>query len=933
MTGQLRERVRAPASEVFREGLGGLIDALLDASPDGISIRDRDGNLVYANAAAAQLAGFDTPADMLTAGRAELAARFEVRDEAGQPLASDDLPGWRALHTGQKASGTVRWLRRGTTDERVSFIRSTPLRDSSGDVAYAISVFQDITDQIRMEAEVLASEAHHRQLVEAMPQIAWTTDPRGHVTMVNERWWRYTGVPREIGTRLESGEWLHPEDRPALVQQWTHCLKSGDPLELACRLRRADGAYGWHLVRAVPLREERGRITGWVGTCTDVDAQKRAEESLRLMADATARLDEPLDLVETAMAAASVSVPTLADWCIVELFDTQGTLQRLAVATSDSARQGLAKELYANPTVLDGDGPVQRALSEGRGIVTDLGPDDLDALADDRNHLKAITRMAPVSAMALPLVARSETLGAILLLSTSSGRRFRPGDLELASDLARRAALSLSNARLFRDVSRYKRILDASLDAVFMFDPNTLRLSYANQGAMEQLGFEGEEAIDVDATSIAVDLDEPQLRALIEPLLAGRLESRTVTLNVRHRSGGQLPVEVMLQYVELPSEAGRIVAISRDISDRVEAQARLQRLAEAEHARAAELNAVIRAMGEGLVVCDADGRITLANPAAQALFADAGTRTYADILALLDNDEGKAPALGERAGPVDLRVDGPEERWLELSTYPVASDVTRTDGEKPADRPPRETIVVVRDVTEARQRQAVRDTFIGVLSHELRTPVTTIYAGSKLLARGLDSLDEDVRRSVFDDIHVESERLHRLVEDVIALTRFGEENEAQIGNEPVLLQRVLPSVVRSEEVRWPGVTFNVDLPGGIPTVIADPTYVEQVVRNLLSNAAKYGGPGSVVETSLEASDDEVLVRIRDNGPGFPAEEADRLFDLYYRSPSTASSASGAGIGLFVCARLIRAMGGRIWAKPRPDGGAEFGFSLQIMGDD
>jgi signal transduction histidine kinase len=220
-----------------------------------------------------------------------------------------------------------------------------------------------------------------------------------------------------------------------------------------------------------------------------------------------------------------------------------------------------------------------------------------------------------------------------------------------------------------------------------------------------------------------------------------------------------------------------------------------------------------------------------------------------------------------------------------------------------------------------------------VLSHELRTPVTTIYAGSKLLSRGLDNLDEDVRRSVFEDIHIESERLHRLVEDVIALTRFGEADEGEIGNEPVLLQRVLPGVIRSEEVRWPGVTFTVDMPGGIPTVVADPTYVEQVVRNLLSNAAKYGGPGSTVETTLEASGSEVLVKIRDNGPGFPAEEADRLFDLYYRSPSTASSASGAGIGLFVCARLIRAMGGRIWAGPRPEGGAEFGFSLQVMGED
>ena len=147
------------------------------------------------------------------------------------------------------------------------------------------------------------------------------------------------------------------------------------------------------------------------------------------------------------------------------------------------------------------------------------------------------------------------------------------------------------------------------------------------------------------------------------------------------------------------------------------------------------------------------------------------------------------------------------------------------------------------------------------------------------------------------------------------------------------LQRVLPAVVRSEEIRWPGISFELRVASGLPTVVADATYVEQVVRNLLSNAAKYGGPDSHVEAVVEPAGAEVLVRILDDGPGFPPGEADRLFDLYYRSPSTAGAASGAGIGLFVCAWLIRVMGGRIWATPRPGRGAEFGFSLRVMAED
>jgi signal transduction histidine kinase len=307
------------------------------------------------------------------------------------------------------------------------------------------------------------------------------------------------------------------------------------------------------------------------------------------------------------------------------------------------------------------------------------------------------------------------------------------------------------------------------------------------------------------------------------------------------------------------------------------------------------------------------------------VFPDVDETTFDEILAQLEDPDGIAPALGARGGPVELRVRAEDERWIEISTWPVASGRDRATGHED------ETIVLLRDVTEQRQQQVVRDTFIGVLSHELRTPVTTIYAGAKVLARP-GTLPEDTRQEIFDDMVVESERLHRLVEDVVAMTRFGDEG-GDVGAEPVLLQRLLPLVVSSEDSRWPGVSFETIIPPGLPTVIADPTYVEQVVRNLLSNAAKYGGVGASVTASLEAVDGEVLVRIMDDGPGFPPDENERLFELFFRSAQTARVAAGAGIGLFVCARLIKAMGGRIWAASRPEGGAEFGFALRIMGED
>ena len=466
-------------------------------------------------------------------------------------------------------------------------------------------------------------------------------------------------------------------------------------------------------------------------------------------------------------------------------------------------------------------------------------------------------------------------------------------------------------------------ILESVVEAVIVFDPSTFHVVEANRGAVALLERPREALVGKAIVDILRGADPERFAAHVARLADGVADASTMMLDFVRNDGRPVTVEVVLQLIEL-SGGPLVVAIARDIGDRIETQIRLQRLAESEHSRAAELNAVIRAMGEAVVVCAADGTIKMTNPAGETIFPDVEERTFQEILGQLEDPGGIAPRLGSLGGPVELRTTADPERWIELATYPVASSTA-------AAGPPEATIVVMRDVTEARRREAVRETFIGVLSHELRTPVTTIFGGAKLLARVASTLDEETRRGIFRDIHEEAERLQRLVEDVVALNRFGE-GAGEIGSEPVLLQRVVPRVVDSEDGRWPGITFQLDIAPGLPTVSADPTYVEQVIRNLLSNAAKYGGLDSTVTVRAERGDSEVIVRVLDNGPGFPLEERDRLFELFYRSAKTATTAGGAGIGLFVCARLVAAMGGRIWADRREPGGAEFGFALPELSE-
>jgi two-component system OmpR family sensor kinase len=215
-----------------------------------------------------------------------------------------------------------------------------------------------------------------------------------------------------------------------------------------------------------------------------------------------------------------------------------------------------------------------------------------------------------------------------------------------------------------------------------------------------------------------------------------------------------------------------------------------------------------------------------------------------------------------------------------------------------------------------------------LLSHELRTPLTTIYSGSKILNRKGVQLSDSTVKEVSAAIEAEAERLKRLVEDLVVASRPAERLTAA---EPVLIQHLLPAVVAQEQERSPSPRFVVSMPEQLPAVCGDAGAIEQVLRNLLSNAARFGPRDGVIAVSVSEGEDSVTIRIADQGPGLDAREADRVFGLFYRSPSTAER-GGLGLGLFVCRRLVDAMGGRIWAHTGQRGG-EFGFELPIESAD
>ena len=212
------------------------------------------------------------------------------------------------------------------------------------------------------------------------------------------------------------------------------------------------------------------------------------------------------------------------------------------------------------------------------------------------------------------------------------------------------------------------------------------------------------------------------------------------------------------------------------------------------------------------------------------------------------------------------------------------------------------------------ERPPPADTLFGVLAHELRTPITTIYAGSAVLAHD-DALLPAMRRTLAADVQAEAARLFRAVEDLLVLTRL-EHGGLDLMREPVLLDRVVETAIRLESQRWPNLRITSRFATEVPPVAGDGTALAHALRNLIANAGWRASGGSLV-IAVQDGPGGVVCRLLDRTGTLHPDDLPTLFDLPSVDPRPGSSSPG--IAMYVAARLVEAMGGRITAHALADG--------------
>jgi PAS domain S-box-containing protein len=345
--------------------------------------------------------------------------------------------------------------------------------------------------------------------------------------------------------------------------------------------------------------------------------------------------------------------------------------------------------------------------------------------------------------------------------------------------------------------------------------------------------------------------------------------------------------------------------------DNVRLHQQVQESADAAH--------VLTYVADGVFLLDPAGVIRLWNPTAEAITGLA-TRAVVGREAAVVIPEWET--LTERI-PVGLGSEPAQAETLPLETdhgerWISISGVEFFGG----------TVYAFRDLTESRRLDELKAEFVATASHELRTPLAAVYGAAQTLRRHDFALDEAGRERFLSLIVDESERLGRIVNDILLanqldIGRLDLQNEVFEPGE--LVERVAeaarayaPSTVALETMTEPS----------LPPVASDRDRVRQVLANLVENAIKYSPHGGRVEVGAVPAGSMVRFYVRDEGLGIPADEHERVFDKFYRlDPAMTEGVGGIGLGLYICKELVQRMGGRIWAESEGEIGSTFLFEI------
>jgi PAS domain S-box-containing protein len=930
--------------------------AVLANVGDGITAQRPDGAIVYANDAAARLCGLETGDELVRLSGPALLERFEIVSEAGVPLPFQELPGRRAIATREPQEAIVgyRLVPSGVT--RWSIVRSTPALGDDGEVQLVINVFNDVTEErdaserLHFLGEVSTLLSASLDYEATLADLARLLIPRIADYLILDALDESDGRLRQVVISHRNPE--REELLRHLRRRYPPELNEAHPVSEVLRSRaplliedaREDALVHaavdeehlalYHALDAVsyivvPL-EARGRLLGTISLGTGESGRKFGPADLEFAHEVARRAALAIDNASLFEAAEQsyAQLNTLLASAPVAIGFWDRDLRFIRVNEALAALNRLSPEEHLGRTLAEViphlapqlEPLYRRVLETGQPVVHEESTNE--AISGPGDARWWLSSYYPV------LNEAGDTTGIGGMILETTGQKRADARLRLLAEAGELFSSSLDREEILRRIARV--VVPRMADACNIYLAEGEILSrVAHSHAVPEL----ERAMDAMPDRYDLGPGAPSFFRDVftrgEPLLAPTLSDELLESlaqlgvdaatfeKVGSRSMMFVPfvargetLGVMTLGSREPGRYGEAdLELALEIARRASAALDNARLV-LELQRRAQAAQALEFVGDGVFLIAEDGVVALWNPAA------------ARITGLSEEDVVGRPAEAvldgwplEQAGerPLTFPIEGPErELWLSLTAVKF----------------PLGTVYAFRDLTEEHAVEQLRSDFVSTVSHELRTPLAAIYGAAMTLRREDVALEPEQQQGMLGVIGAESERLARIVNDILLASRL-DSGAATVRIGQADATELARGVVAAAAAHVPpDIELVLSAPEPGPQVSADPDGLRQVLVNLVENAVKYSPDGGRVVVELETRDARVHFAVRDGGLGIPAAEHERIFEKFYRlDPNLSRGVGGTGLGLYISREILRRMGGRIRVDSEPGRGATFSFEL------
>jgi PAS domain S-box-containing protein len=503
-------------------------------------------------------------------------------------------------------------------------------------------------------------------------------------------------------------------------------------------------------------------------------------------------------------------------------------------------------------------------------------------------------------------------------------RTFTEDDLQLLRDLAAWAELELGSTELQRALAaeveserRMRSVLSSVADAVATFDA-TGTIESVNPAAELMFGWPSEAFVGKSVLDIVDPPDHPIVLARLAARAAAEV-GELVRIAVRglRADGSTFPMEVAVGEVE-GHEGELFIAVGVDRTE-----------VDAAHRRT---ESILDSAGDGIIGIDRHGVVTFANHAALEMLAiPAADLVGSPFHERVQHTRFDGTRYPWELSPVHATLHGgsavreydevfwrPDGTWFEAeyTTTPLAEGRTVVGA-----------VVTFRDVTERRMIDRMKDEFVSVVSHELRTPLTSIRGSLGLLAGGVYGKLSDEAQSMLDVAVANSERLVRLVNDILDLERLAS-GQAQLDVTEIDLREVADAAAAAMHGAAVAAGVDLDVRGAPVRLLADRHRLAQVLDNLIGNAVKFSPAGGHVEVEVEEDGTHGVISVCDHGRGIPPDQLERIFDRFQQvDASDAREKGGTGLGLAIAKGIVDQHGGTLSVTSELGVGTTFRVAL------